>query len=156
MRSFSVAVMAATALVSAAALAEVPMLSGGVGKVERAQIEAEQSNYNTKLVFSGQAGVFVANVQVDVTDKAGNSVASILTDGPILLLQLPPGKYHVHAATRMHEKSFDVVAPGKGLKTVNTVFPIKDNPELTDGNGAYLPKEGDNGGYVPSDVPDDQ
>ncbi len=151
MRSFTYFCLAATALISTAALAEVPMLSGGVGKVERAQIEAQQGDYDTKLVFSGQGGAFVANVQVDVTDKSGASVASILTDGPILLLQLPAGTYHVHAATRNHEKSFNVTVSGKGLKTVNTVFPIKDNAELTDSNGAYLPKEAPDGSYVPSD-----
>jgi hypothetical protein len=156
MRTTFLSLMTATALISGAAFAQmetpaadngVPVLSGGVGSSDRAMIEAQQANYRLKLVFSGQGGAYLSDVNVTLADKSGGTVVSTVTDGPILLLSPPAGTYKVTAVASGIEKTLSVTAGASGLKTYQINFPIRDDAELTDGNGVYLPKASGDGMY---------
>lgn len=152
MRLSILALLTATALSTAALAQEIPVLSGGVGLSDRAEIEAQQHNYHLKLVFSGQGGAFLAGVLVNLTDKAGNSVLSAVTDGPILLSSPPAGTYKMTASVQGVEKTLNVTVPATGLKTYQIGFPIRDDDDLTDANGVYRPRAQSTLDYVPSPV----
>jgi|GEM_PF-3233040 len=145
MRTQWMALMTATALMSSAVFAQettasgIPLLSGGVGGSDRAMIESQQSSYALKLVFSGQGGAFLSDVNVTLADKAGNTVLSTVTDGPILLVSPPAGTYKMTATASGIVKTQNVIA-GKSLRTYQISFPIADDAELTGQDGTYLPK----------------
>ncbi len=117
----------------------IAVLSGGVGMADRAQIEAQQNNYSTKIVFSGQGGAFVSGVMVNVKDSKGNGLVTTTTDGPILLVNLPKGSYTVEATVEGTTKTSKITATSS-LKTYNMVFPVADDAELTSPGGGYRPK----------------
>src|SRR5262249_2361146 len=49
------------------------------------------------LGFVDSSGSYLANVQVNIADHSGATVARIVTDGPWLDLAVTPGTYHVLA-----------------------------------------------------------
>ncbi|MCH2546383.1 MAG: T9SS type A sorting domain-containing protein [Alphaproteobacteria bacterium] len=83
----------------------IAYLSGGVGADEQARLEAAQSQYPVKMVFSNTNGAYVSNVDVTVMNASGETVLGMQTDGPILLLDLEPGKYTVKANDHGQEKT---------------------------------------------------
>lgn len=100
------ALVAATGIAIAGAasavFAEDPVAvrSGGVGDDEIAELNRAAPDYSTKLlaVASG-SGAYLAGVDVVVRRLPGRDlVLEHTTDGPILLAQLPPGRYEVTAS----------------------------------------------------------
>lgn len=69
------------------------MFSGGVGQEERASAPAT----GTRLIFMGDAGHFVANVKVTITDSSGKQLVDTTCPGPWLILDLPAGSYDLRA-----------------------------------------------------------
>ena len=85
----------------------VTYLSGGVGADEAAAMKAEAKHYPLSLVFSaGKYGEYLAGVPVTIKDHAGKVVLNAASDGPIMLVKLPPGRYRIAATRRgnaLHE-----------------------------------------------------
>lgn len=77
--------------------AGVPILSGGVGDASLAEMKQARKDYNVHLVFSNRRGEYVADVPYAVTDARRREVASGVSDGPLLYLRLPPGRYEISA-----------------------------------------------------------
>ncbi len=75
----------------------VKYFSGGVGEQGRAEIENMQADYSLKLMFAATQGMFLANVAVLIHDSKGNLMLETVTDGPVLLVDLPTGSYKVTA-----------------------------------------------------------
>lgn len=75
----------------------VAILSGGVGDDAEAQMKQAAKDYNVRLVFSNRRGEYLADVPFTVTDARRQTVASGTSDGPLLYLRLPPGRYEVSA-----------------------------------------------------------
>ena len=67
--------------------------SGGVGLEERQAAPVE----GTKLVFFVKSGSFLSDVNVTVTDMAGDQLVKTTSRGPWLILDLPDGRYSVRA-----------------------------------------------------------
>jgi len=79
---------------------DVTYVSGGVGQDEVNAMEHAKAKYPLSMEFVQHAkprDVYIANVEVTVTDKTGNVVLNTTTDGPYLLADLPNGKYTVSA-----------------------------------------------------------
>lgn len=74
-----------------------PMVSGGVGSESRDEMAAVANDYSLHVVLATRSGSFLANVQVEIADEAGNLVAQTVSDGPLLYVDLPPGRYTVEA-----------------------------------------------------------
>lgn len=90
----SVALLLLSALGSlATAQQDYVIFSGGVGQEERDSAPAQ----GTRLIFMGDAGHFVANVRVTVTDSSGKRLVDTTCPGPWLILDLPPGSYDLRA-----------------------------------------------------------
>ena len=109
MRSALVAGLAATMIgMGAAALAQEPLraqggstvtfLNGGVTQEEADQLRAQASSYPLEIQFArGSDGAFAADVHVRIVNASGHPVLVLPAAEPILLAQLPPGRYTVEA-----------------------------------------------------------
>jgi hypothetical protein len=78
----------------------VAYLTGGVGKDQVVAIKKAASRYPLSLEFVQHAkpkGEFLADVDVTIKDHAGKDVLKTVSDGPFLLVKVPPGKYTIVA-----------------------------------------------------------
>ena len=90
-----------SALPEVHSVAGVKYLDGGIGKDESDAMLRESKNYPLSLVFSGGKGNnYVAEIGIRVRDAAGNTVLQTRSEGPIMLIDLPAGKYIVDADYR--------------------------------------------------------
>ena len=81
----------------AGATADVAILSGGIGETSATEMKQAAKNYNVHLVFSNRRGEYVADVPYTVVDARRREVAAGTSEGPLLYLRLPPGRYEVSA-----------------------------------------------------------
>lgn len=95
----------------------VPYLSGGVGSEEAAAIQAAAARYSLALTLSANEdgrGVFLASIPVSVSEVGGATLLDVVTDGPYLLADLPPGRYLLRARYAEQEQTATVsVVPGR-------------------------------------------
>jgi hypothetical protein len=94
-----------------------PYLYGGVGSDERDIMEEKGRAYNLKLSFAAKGGAFLSDVKLVMADKKSGEIVSLVTDGPLFFIQLPPGNYTVRAAFRNETKEIRALTVGKD-KTV--------------------------------------
>ena len=72
-------------------------ISGGIGAGERETLKNERTKYGLFVQTAAKAGPFLADVDIRITDKAGNPVLATRLDGPWLLVNLKLGEYKVTA-----------------------------------------------------------
>lgn len=95
----------------------IDYLNGGIGTDEADRMRAMSREYPVQMTFAERnqgADEFVADVHLRVADSRGRTLVDLPDQGPIFLLQLPPGAYTVEAERRGDVKTqrFDV-APGR-------------------------------------------
>lgn len=91
--------------------ASIPITSGGVGEEDMARMKSVQNQYNLKLLITEANGTFLSDVFVHIEDSKGHPLADANAEGPILLADLPPGKYKlkIHRHDEIKEKQVSVV-----------------------------------------------
>jgi len=94
---------------------EVDYLNGGIGTEQADRMRAMSADFPVRMTFAERnQGVdeFVADVHLRVSDTAGRTMLDLPAQGPIFLLQLPPGAYTVEAEHQGEVKTrrFDVAA----------------------------------------------
>jgi hypothetical protein len=73
--------------------------SGGIGRGERDELAQMRGDYSLRVATAARgSGAYLAAVEVTITDQAGTRVFRRELDGPLLLIDLPPGRYTVEAA----------------------------------------------------------
>lgn len=73
-------------------------VGGGVGINARSKLSDQAApDHNVKLVFSLNTGNYVADVDVEVSDRSGNLVIDGVAPGPWLFAKLPAGIYTAKA-----------------------------------------------------------
>ena len=78
----------------------IQYVSGGVAVSGMRAIDAEEHNYNLKMLFvAARNGEYLSDVNVKITDSKGNSVLDTKTQGPVLLVKMPHGHYTVSTTT---------------------------------------------------------
>lgn len=98
----------------------VAYLSGGVGEDEAKAIQ-QATGYNLHMTFAiGPENKYVPDVQVAIQKAQGPTVLTLSEAGPLVYVQLPPGKYTV-IATRNGEERRDTADVGSGAAR-NLVF----------------------------------
>jgi len=98
----------------------ITYMSGGVGKPEAEAMKAEARHYPLSMVFSAaKDNEYLADVQVSIKNQSGKQVLNTVSDGPIMLVKLPAGKYTV--AAEVHGKTLNrtVLVPAKGERQVS-------------------------------------
>ena len=94
---------------------EVDYLNGGIGTEQADRMRAMSADYPVQMTFAERnQGVdeFVADVHLRVSDTAGRTMLDLPAQGPIFLLQLPPGAYTVEAEHQGEVKTrrFEIAA----------------------------------------------
>jgi len=73
-------------------------VSGGIGLDEREQFAQMRGDYSLRVATAARgSGAYLAEVEVRITDESGKPVFQRELDGPLLLIDLPPGRYVVEA-----------------------------------------------------------
>jgi hypothetical protein len=76
----------------------VKFVTGGVGLNESQALLEQRKDFPLSVeVYQRQAGhdVYTAGAEVDVLDPSGRAVLQARTDGPLLLADVPAGRYRV-------------------------------------------------------------
>jgi hypothetical protein len=97
----------------------ITYLSGGIGEDEARAIGQAQG-YNLHMTFAiGPENKYVPDVDVTVLNASGQTLLTLSDAGPLVYVQLPPGKYSV-VATRNGEERRDTadVSSGAARKLV--------------------------------------
>lgn len=98
----------------------ITYLSGGVGEDEAKAIQ-QATGYNLHMTFAiGPENKYVPDVDVAIQKVPGQTVLTLSDAGPLVYVQLPPGKYTV-VATRNGEERRDTAEVGSGAAR-NLVF----------------------------------
>jgi hypothetical protein len=93
----------------------ITYISGGVGKPEASAMRDEAKRYPLSIVFSAaKDNEFLANVKVTIKNKTGKEVLSAVSEGPIMLVKLPAGKYTVAAEAHGKTLHRTVQVPARG------------------------------------------
>ncbi|WP_300156703.1 hypothetical protein [Solidesulfovibrio sp.] len=87
----------------------VAYVTGGVGTDERAAMEAMAGAYTLKMEFARSDRAYLGDVAVSLR---GPVATQLTAEGPVLLLQLPPGRYAV-TATALGTARTQTVTVGK-------------------------------------------
>jgi hypothetical protein len=78
----------------------IEFLSGGVGSDEAQAIKAVSAQWPLTLEFAVNTqprADYAAGIKVTVRDARGNTALQATSNGPFLLMRLPPGRYSVDA-----------------------------------------------------------
>lgn len=76
----------------------ITYMSGRIGVDEAKAMREAARHYPLSMVFSANKhNEYLADVNFTIKDKAGNEVLSTVSDGPIILLKLPAGRYSIEA-----------------------------------------------------------
>lgn len=98
----------------------ITYLSGGIGEDEARAIGQAQG-YNLHMTFAiGPENKYVPDVDVTVQSASGQTLLTLSEAGPLVYVQLPPGRYSV-VATRNGEERRDTAEVGSGAAR-NLVF----------------------------------
>lgn len=106
-----VALALVPAVVPAAAMG--PM-SGGISEQGR----AAHPEYPLKLVFAAETGAYLAAIDVEIYNEAGDQVLKTHSEGPWLFVDLAPGTYRVKAVRPNGETASAMVTVGGDGQTV--------------------------------------
>lgn len=110
---------------------DIRYLTGGVGSDEAKIVQSEAKKYPLSLEFllrSGNKDEFTSAVNVEIVKGRGAPVFSATSDGPFMLIDLPPGKYKVTASSKQGKK-MRTVEIQKGHHTAVTFeWPAESTP----------------------------
>jgi hypothetical protein len=104
----------------------VTYVSGGIGKDESDAMKQAASRYSLAIEMASPASPraqYVADVKIDIRDQRGATVLSTVSDGPILLANLPPGRYTVTATKNGASQQRDIVVGSGARPRVMFSFP---------------------------------
>lgn len=103
----------------------VTYLCGGVGSDESAYMKRAAKDYDLMSTFAAQNGSYLADVDVDISDRSGKSILQTTCSGPILLVKFPrAGSYRIRAETSGHAQTKTAqVRAKRGTRSVVFVWP---------------------------------
>ncbi len=76
----------------------VSYVSGGAGTESIDRLRSMEKDFNVKLVFAHDNGVYLADVDVTIVDASNKVLLETVSEGPWLLARLPAGTYQVTAS----------------------------------------------------------
>jgi hypothetical protein len=98
----------------------IAYVSGGIGHDESVAMKAEAKSYPLSLIFSaGKDNAYLADVKITIKDKSGKEVLNAVSDGPIMLVKVPAGRYDIAAERNGKALHRTVQVNHKGDKQVN-------------------------------------
>lgn len=82
---------------------EVAYLSGGVGDREQKAIEEKADEYDLQVTIAKPNGAYLTGSTLRIEKSDGTEMLATTTRGPVLLADLPAGRYTLHASLEGHE-----------------------------------------------------
>ena len=70
---------------------------GGVSQEEAQEMKAQARQHPLMLTFAESSGAYLAGVDVEIRSSRGALVLSAKCEGPIMLVDLPPGSWRITA-----------------------------------------------------------
>jgi hypothetical protein len=113
--SSAAAAQAAATLPQVETAGAISYMSGGIGKGEALAMKKAERAYPLSMVFSaGEHNEYVADIGVTIRNHADKVVLRTNSDGPIMLVKLPPGAYKISAemSGKTLQRSAKVAAKG--------------------------------------------
>lgn len=138
----SLAIVAAFSSVSLAAempaqrtFQSTPYVTGGIGGDEADAMRLAASDYSLAMTFAAQTGQFVNNVDVAVKDPSGRVVLQANDAAPILLADLPAGRYLIEATHEGQTQTRNVAVADAGTTRVVLQWQVPDLESLPEREG---------------------
>ena len=78
---------------------EIRYMTGGVGQEESQALRAAASRFSLAMTFTAETGQYLSDVQVAIRNRAGDPVFETVSEGPMVLVNLPAGAYTVAATS---------------------------------------------------------
>ena len=95
----------------------ISYVTGGVGEDEREALISARPLYNLHLTFATRArGNYRADVLVTIADGKGVTRFNAGPAGPLLYVNLPPGRYRVTATARGQAQTQSASVPAHGAR----------------------------------------
>jgi hypothetical protein len=91
---------------------QVSYTSGGVGQDEEQAFKREAPNWPLALQFSGMGGEYIADVHLSIVKRDGTKMLEAVSQGPFMLVKLPPGAYTLHVEYKHQAQQKDVNISG--------------------------------------------
>ena len=113
-------VVGVTMLMSSAAAPAAPqqagpeVIVGGVGSASQQVMRQVAPQYGLGMTFATRSGDYLADVDVVIRDQQGRQVVSTVSEGPMMLVDLPGGRYQVEATYQGQELQRQVTVPESG------------------------------------------
>jgi hypothetical protein len=140
-KSLLYSALVAALSISAYAIGEVPIgeveqgnqngiaFENGGWSIESSDaIKAHAARFPVMLTFAWNQGNYLADVNIQVTNRKGDAVLRLQQQGPIVLIDLPNGSYTVNVDRNGKSQSRNI-SIGRGGRT-NVVFRwARDEPE---------------------------
>ncbi|CAJ0887768.1 hypothetical protein R20233_03265 [Ralstonia sp. LMG 32965] len=105
---------------------EIAYVSGGVGSDERDAMRSMARRFNVRLnVVSARTGEALSDVDVSVADDRGKLRLRVRTEGPLLYMRLPRGRYQMTATYRGAMQTQTIRA---GALPVDAVVRLRTEP----------------------------
>lgn len=95
--AFAAATASADMLVDAKRSGTTTFLSGGLTSDGAQAMRAAAPQYNLRVVFIAHTGQYLADVPVSIKSERGEAVLDGVSEGPMLWVKVPPGRYVVTA-----------------------------------------------------------
>ena len=93
----STAVAQETSVLAPSSQGSVSYVSGGIGIDEVEALHAIAAHYNLRMLFAGRNGEYLSDIDVRIASQTGATLLAVRTEGPLLYVQLPPGRYRIAA-----------------------------------------------------------
>lgn len=94
---------------------------GGIGLDESTAFRAAMKDHPLALLFARTDGAYVAEARVRIEGADGRPVLALRAGGPVCLIDLPAGRYVVHAEVEGEAKQ-QSVSVGAGSRTADFRF----------------------------------
>jgi hypothetical protein len=96
----------------------VSYVSGGIGTESVDRLRSMEKDFSVKVLCALDTGEYVADVKVTITDASNKVVLDTVSEGPWLLVRLPPGTYQVGVSHGVRTESRRVTVGSGTLRTV--------------------------------------
>lgn len=111
-------------------------LCGGVGQDEAERMKREARRFDVMLSFTTRDGAYMANVEVEIADQAGQRLLHTHCAGPLMLVDFPGGatyRIRARAAGRVIERSLPVADGKRPNRHINLAWPFADDSHTGSG-----------------------
>lgn len=78
---------------------DISYITGGIGAEEVAEMDAQEPNFNVRVLLSSTHGEYMSEVAIRFLDKNNAEVLRVDNVGPFFYVNLPAGAYTVEAAS---------------------------------------------------------